>query len=134
MLEIEGRATAETTDLARFILERRGGRRQDQLARRAGIRSSTLCKIEKGIIRRPSDRSIAGLAHALGVPAERLFELRDHGPREETVRSVVAMLESGAIEGEVLFAGIRPRRLHIVGASRKDPPIDVLLTYGARKR
>lgn len=133
MIEVESESVARPTTLAEFIIQRRGNGRQDQLARKAGIRSSTLCKIEKGVIRRPTDQSIAGLAVALNVPAEHLFELRDHLARQRAVSRVRAKLET-TMGGESPVAAPRARTLRILGAGRQDPPIEVLLAYGTRKR
>lgn len=54
------------------------GLTQMELARRSGVPQSTICDIEAGRTKGPTLRVAARLAHALGVPIEKL--LREEVP------------------------------------------------------
>jgi transcriptional regulator with XRE-family HTH domain len=119
--------------LGEYIVQRRGSRRQDELARAAGIKGSTLSKIESGQSKRPSDVSIAGLAYALGVSAETLFALRDRDVRERTVRRVTAVLSAEA-SACLPTPRVGTRTLSFFGSRSQEPPLGALKQFGNRPR
>ena len=50
------------------------GLTQDDLARKANIKYSTLTKIEGGVVTKPSVQTIAKIAQSLGVSMEELIK------------------------------------------------------------
>ena len=60
-------------------LRRQQGHTQEELAYRAGIHTTYLSSIERGV-RNPSLKNIRAIAVALGVPASELFAFEDVAP------------------------------------------------------
>ena len=81
--------TSERRRLAALVRARRGalGIAQLELGLRAGLATHTVAEIETGKSRRPTIRTLARLAGALGVPVEDLARLL---PNEEHVRQARA--------------------------------------------
>jgi transcriptional regulator with XRE-family HTH domain len=48
------------------------GLTQDDLARKSGVKHTTLTKIESNVVIKPSAQTVAKIAKALGVPMEDL--------------------------------------------------------------
>ncbi len=55
-------------------LRAKQGMTQDDLARKADVKYTTLTKIESDVVKKPSVQTIAKLAKALGVPMENLIK------------------------------------------------------------
>ena len=50
------------------------GLTQDDLVRKSGVKHTTLTKIESNVVVKPSVRTVAKIAKALGVPMEELIK------------------------------------------------------------
>jgi len=50
------------------------GLTQDDLARKSGVKHTTLTKIESNVVIKPSVQTVAKIAKALGVPMEDLVK------------------------------------------------------------
>jgi transcriptional regulator with XRE-family HTH domain len=57
-------------------LRRAKGMSQEELARRAGLATVTVAKLEEGRIADPKSSTVGKLAAALGCPVDRLLEPR----------------------------------------------------------
>jgi transcriptional regulator with XRE-family HTH domain len=55
------------------LLRAKQGLTQDDLAKKANIKYSTLTKIEGGVVTKPSVQTIQKIAKSLGVPMEELL-------------------------------------------------------------
>lgn len=55
-------------------LRAKQGITQDDLARKANVKYTTLTKIESDVVKKPSVQTIAKLAKAFGVPMEDLIK------------------------------------------------------------
>ena len=50
------------------------GLTQDDLVRKSGVKHTTLTKIERNVVIKPSVQTVAKIAKALGVPMEELVK------------------------------------------------------------
>ena len=77
--------TSDAITLARIIQEHRTtlGISATELARRAGVTTGTITRLELGQIASPRAETLRAIAEALGVPASDLFVTADWLPKNE---------------------------------------------------